>query len=212
MASVEQGPVSNRLVERVKNILFTPNTEWDVIEAEPATIQGLYKGYICVLAAIGPIAQFIGSQMFGYHALWITYRPSFVSSLIQAVVSYFLSLAGVYVLALIIDGLAPGFGAQKNQIQAFKVAAYSMTAFWVFAVFSLVPMVSALGVLGLYSLYLFYLGLPKLMKAPGDKALVYSVVTIVAAVVVLAVINGVSYSIVGSGGMPVASGGSLSVN
>ena len=51
------GPVSSRgLVDRVKNILLSPKTEWERIDAEPATVKGLYTGYAMILAAIGPIA------------------------------------------------------------------------------------------------------------------------------------------------------------
>ncbi|MGZ8522076.1 MAG: hypothetical protein ACXWX7_18220 [Candidatus Binatia bacterium] len=42
-----------------------------------------------------------------------------------------------------------------------------------------------LQILGLYRLYLLYLGLPRLMKTPEDKALVYTIVVIFAAFVIL---------------------------
>jgi hypothetical protein len=48
------------LVDRVKRILLSPKTEWEVIDAEPATAAELYTRYIMPLAAIGPIAQLIG--------------------------------------------------------------------------------------------------------------------------------------------------------
>ncbi len=211
MASIDTGPRSGALITRIKNIIFTPEAEWTVIEAEPATVKGLYQNYACILAAIGPVAQLIGSQVFGYHALWISYRPSIVSSVVGAIVSYLLALAGVYVLALIIDALAPSFGGTKSQIQAFKVAVYASTASWVAGVFQLVPMVSALAIIGIYSLYLLYLGLPKLMKAPADKALVYTIVTIVCAVVIFAVIGAVTGAVIAAAGGGVA-GGALSVS
>jgi hypothetical protein len=113
-----------------------------------------------------------------------TYRVPFGSALAGALVSYVLTLVGTYVLALIIDALAPTFNAQRNQIQALKVAAYSMTAAWVAGIFVIIPMLGVLGILGLYSLYLLYLGLPVLMKASRDKALPYTAVVVVAALVV----------------------------
>jgi hypothetical protein len=58
----------------------------------------------------------------------------------------------------------------------------------VVGIFSLVPMLSILGILGLYSLYLLYLGLPVLMKTPADKAMVYVIAVIVAAIVIYFVI------------------------
>ena len=67
----------------------------------------------------------IGALAFGYHAFGVSYRPPIGTVLSSAIVTYLLTLGGVYVLALIIDALAPNFGGASNQIQALKVAAYS---------------------------------------------------------------------------------------
>jgi hypothetical protein len=197
MAAAEQGPVANGLVERVKAIMFTPAETWDVIEAEPATIKGLYLGYACILAAIGPVARLIGSQVFGMHLLGL--RSSLVVAVSSAVVSYVLGLVGVFVLALVIDALAPSFGATKNQVQAFKVAVYSSTAIWITQIFALLPPVSALAIIGIYSFYLLYLGLPKLMKAPADKAMPYFVAVIIVDIVIYAIIAACAVAMAGVG-------------
>ena len=178
------------LAERVKRILLTPKEEWQVIESEPATIGSLYTGYILPLAAIGPIAQTIGYSVFGVTLPMMgTYRTPIGSAITGAVVTYALTLVGVYVLALVIDALAPTFNGTRNQIQALKVAAYSSTASWVVGIFGLIPVLSWLGILGLYSLYLLYLGLPVLMKVPAEKAMGYTAVVIIAAIVLFLVVG-----------------------
>jgi hypothetical protein len=178
------------LLDRVKNILLTPKTEWEVIDAEPTTVADLYKGYIIPLAAIGPVAQAIGFSVFGMRLPFLgTYRTPVGSAVIQAVVTFVLTLVGVYVLSIIIDKLAPTFSGTSSQIQALKVAAYSYTASWVAGIFMLVPALSFLAILGVYSLYLLYLGLPVLMKSPAEKALSYTVVVILAAIVLFMVIG-----------------------
>ncbi len=191
------GSFQQNLITRVKNIILTPSAEWDVIDKEPAEIGGLYKNYIMVLAAIGPLAGMIKGILFGYSALGITYRPTVVQAVGTAITSYVIALVGVFILATVIDALAPSFGATKNRIQAFKVAAYSGSAAWVAGVFGLIPGLSFLGILGLYSLYLLYLGLPKLMKAPADKAVGYTVVTVIAAIVLAFVASLVVAPVVG---------------
>ena len=196
MSAAEQGPVTTGLVERVKNILLKPNDEWARIDDEAATVAGLYLGYACILAAIGPLAQLIGGQLFGYNALFVSFRPSLGAAVTGAVVRYLLSLAGVFVLALVIDALAPSFGGTKNRIQAFKVAVYSSTAAWVAAIFGLLPPLAILSIVGAYSLYLLYLGLPKLMKSPQDKAMGYTAVTVLAYVVIFVIIAAVSSAFV----------------
>ncbi len=178
------------LIPRVKNILLQPGLEWDVIEREQTTVGALYSSYILPLAAIGPVASVIGLSLIGIN-LPATgmYRVPLGSAIGHAAVSYVLGLAGVYVLALVIDALASTFQGSKNHIQAMKVAAYSSTAAWLASIFIVIPVLGFFQIVGLYSLYLLYLGLPPLMKAPREKALLYTVVVIIAALVVFAVIG-----------------------
>ena len=203
MATAEQGPVAEGLISRVKNILLSPNAEWARIDLEPATIKGLYLGYACILAAIGPLASLIGGQLFGASTLFGAIHPSLVAAVSGAIVSYLLSLAGVFVLALVIEALAPTFGGTKDRVQAMKVAVYSSTASWVAGIFGLIPALAILSLVGLYSLYLLYLGLPKLMKTPQDKALAYTALVVVAYIVIFVVIGAV-VAAVGRAGMGAA--------
>ena len=192
---------ANTLVARVKAILISPNTEWDVIEHEPATTGGLYGGYVVPLAAIGPVCAAIGAIVFGYGGFGFSFHPNIVFVIASAVVRYILSLIGVFVLALIIDALAPTFSGQKDRTQALKIAAYSSTASFVAGVFAIFPPIMMLSILGLYSLYLMYLGLPKLMKSPAEKSLAYTAVVVVCAIVLFIVIGAIAapLSMMGAG-------------
>jgi hypothetical protein len=78
------------------------------------------------------------------------------------------------------------------------VAAYSSTASWLAGIFGLVPALSWLGILGLYSLYLLYLGLPVLMKAPKEKALMYTVIVTFSAIILFLVTGLVAATFLGS--------------
>ena len=101
-------------------------------------------------------------------------------------------MRAVFILALVIDGLAPSFGGQKDQVQALKVAAYAGTAGWVGGVFGLIPALGIISLLfALYGLYLLYLGLPVVMKAPQDKAIGYTVVVIIVYIVLFLIIGAV---------------------
>lgn len=180
------------IIQRAKDILLKPKETWPVIAAEPATTQSIYVPYVVALAAIGPIAQFIGGQVFGFTAFGVTYHPPLGTALVSAVLSYGLTLATVFILALVIDGLAPNFGGQKDQVQALKVAAYSATAGWVGRIFGLLPALALIGALfALYGLYLLYLGLPVLMKVPQEKALGYTVVVVIVAIVLFLIVGAV---------------------
>ena len=182
------------LVDRVKNILLQPKAEWGVIAAESTPTGELYRGYIAPLAAIGPAASIVGMSLVGISMPFMgTFRVPIASSVAHAVTSYVLTLVGVFIIALIIDALAPSFGGEKNQAQALKVAAYASTPSWAAGIVMVLPMLGILGlVAALYGLYLLYLGLPLLMKAPREKALGYTAVVVVVAIVVMVVIGGIS--------------------
>jgi len=188
------------LTERVKGILLRPNQEWQTIAGEATTIPELYKTYVIILAAIGPVASIIGMSLVGFGG----FRIPIASSLASGVVSYILTLVGVYILALIIDALAPTFAGEKNINQAFKVAAYSYTPGWILGVLMIIPALSPLMILGLYGLYILYLGLPVLMKSPQEKSLGYTVTVVVAAIVIFIVIGFISRAFISypTPGMP----------
>jgi hypothetical protein len=197
------------LIDRVKSILLKPAETWGVIAEEPATVGGLYTGYAMILAAITPIAGFIGGQVFGHSFFGVTYRPPFIGALVGAILQYVLALVGIYILALIVNALAPSFDGQKNQVQAVKVAVYAYTASWVAGIFGLIPALAPLALLGgLYSLYLLYLGLPRVMHAPQAKAMGYTAVTVISAIVI-AIIIGAVVGALGLGAISAAGGGHI---
>ena len=115
-----------------------------------------------------------------------TYRPGIGASLTNMVLNYVFTLAGVYIMALIIDMLAPSFGGGKNQIQALKTVTYAYTASWVAGIAQFIPWLGILILLAgsLYSIYLLFLGLPVMMKCPKEKAVGYTAVSIITAVII----------------------------
>ena len=189
------------IVERVKNICLTPNTEWSVIAGETATTGGLITGYVAPLAAIGAVAGFIGGSLVGHSLPFIGfYRVPIVAGLGAAVFTFVMAIVGILVLSFIVNALAQTFGGEKNSSQAMKVAVYSYTPAWVAGILQIVPTLGMLGVLvGLYGLYLLYLGLPRLMKCPQEKAVGYTVVVVVCAIVLSVVIGAVGALVVGTG-------------
>ncbi len=189
------------LIERVKNICLTPQTEWPVIAAENTPAASLITGYVLPLAAVGAVAGFIGGSLIGQTLPFIgTYRTPIAAGLGVAVFSVVAALIGVFLISLIINALAPTFGAQKDSAQALKLAVYSFTPAWVAGAFQILPMLGILALLGaLYGLYLLYLGLPRLMKCPPDKAVSYTVVVVVCAVVISVVLGAVGGTIAGTG-------------
>ena len=190
------------LIQRVQDILLKPKETWPTIASEPADTASVYSTYLIFLAAIPAVAGFIGMSLIGFGGFGVSMRIPLMSGLVNMVVGYALSLAMVFVLALIVDALAPTFGGTKSAISALKVVAYGSTAGFVGGIFSLLPTLSVLGLLAaLYSIYLIYTGLPALMRCPPEKAGAYTAVVIVCGFVLGVLTAVVSSALLPSRGM-----------
>ncbi len=139
-------------------------------------------------------------------AFGVTVRVPIVSGAVGAVIQVITGMAGVYVLALITNALAPTFGSTQDQGQAHKLAVYGSTASFLASVFAIFPPIAMLSILGLYSLALIFIGLPRLMKTPEDKRVGYLatiiVVAIVVGIVMGAVVGAARGALGGFGAMP----------
>jgi len=180
------------VINRAKNMILTPKTEWDVVAAENTPPAQVTTGYVVPLAGAYAIAGFLGLALLG--SLFGGLAGIGIAFGI-AVYTFVMAIVAVFVLGFIIDALAPTFGGTKDFNQAFKAAAYSHTALWVFGLLTIIPLLGHLAAFigALYGIFLLYLGLPRLMRVPQEKSVPYVVVIIICAIVI-----GVVVSIVGN--------------
>ena len=172
------------LVERAKNILLTPKTEWPVVAGEEPNIMQIFTGYVLPLAVIPTVAMIIGYGMFE-----TAFGQGLTWGIAHGLAQFVSAFVVVYLTAFVIDFLAPNFGSQKNMGRAVQLVAYSFTPSWVAGILHIIPVIGWLAsLISLYGLYLMYLGLPHLMKTPQDKAVPYLVVSIIVLIVVYFVI------------------------
>mgnify|MGYP003694655501 CR=1 FL=1 len=126
------GATAARSGARVKAILLAPSATRPVIAAEPYVCRGHLRplcGSRC--AAIGVIAAFIGQTVIGYNVPLLGHmRTGIVAGLGAAVLGYLLSFVSVFVIAWLVDVLAPTFGGQRDPLRALKLTAYSYTPAW----------------------------------------------------------------------------------
>jgi hypothetical protein len=172
---------------RVVAILTKPADEWRTIASEPATVEGLIRGYAAKLAAIPPIAQFIGFSLIGITAPVPggAIRIGIVQGFASAIVAWVLSLVGAWIAALVIEKLAPTFQSRGDTAQALKLVVYSMTPMWVAGALYLVPPLGVLVIIAaLYAIYLFYLGLAPVMHTPSERIVPYMVVSALVIIVI----------------------------
>jgi hypothetical protein len=167
------------LIERVKNILLTPKTEWDVIDNETPDVPKIVTTYVLPLVAIGAVCSFIGYGLIGKSYFGIRFADT-GWGVRYALIALIAGVVGVFLMAFVVDALAPTFKSEKNFGKSFQLAAYTYTAGWVGGVFNILPSLAIIGALaGLYGLYILYLGLPKMKKTPEDQVTGYFVASLV---------------------------------
>ncbi len=170
---------SEIIFTRAYGLLREPKKEWEQIRAEQTTVPNLMIGYVAPLAAIPPVCGLIGGLIFD--PLMV---GSIGTAIISVVVTWLVSVALVFLLGLLINTLADQFDADRNDIAAQKIAAYSITPAFLSGLFSLWPPLWWISLFALGAMvFIMFRGLPILMKAPEDRALNYAAsVTIAAAV------------------------------
>jgi Yip1-like protein len=180
---------------RAQRLLLQPTQEWATIAGEFSTPGPIYRRYVLPMATIGPLAATVGGIIFGERGSLVTFGtvPITIGTAVQTgVLELALNLLGVYALALATDVISGSIGGQRNRVQALKIAAYGSTPYWLASVFALFPRIEPLGMLlGFYSVRLFAVGLPPVMKAPRDRNAAYTLLTSIAAGLLVLVITAI---------------------
>lgn len=179
------------VVARARGLILDPRTEWARIAPEGGAPLDHLRAYAVPMAAIPAVAGFIGTIAFaGFAALPV--------AVAVAVLGYVLSLVSVFVLAKLIEALAPSFGGVADPLSAMKLSVYAPTAAWLAGVFSIVPALGFLGLLGLYSAYIYWVGVPVTVRVPEERRIVFTVVLVLVAIVVNLLIGAVIGLVVGA--------------
>jgi len=166
------------LINRVKQILVNPKTEWHTIDSENDSHITVLTKYVLLLAAIPAVAAFIGYGIIGYSVLGL-HVASVGIGIRQAIIQYITMVGGIYITASVINLLAENFGSKKNFDKAFSLVAYSYTPAFIGGIFYIYHSLAFLaGLASIYSLYLLYIGLMPMMKTPADKRTSYFVVSL----------------------------------
>ncbi|WP_018630658.1 Yip1 family protein [Niabella aurantiaca] len=177
------------VINRAKNMILSPKTEWDIIDGEQPDNAKVVTGYVLPLAGFAAIAAFIGYAFIGMDAGFFRMR-GINWGIYQAANTLIMGIAGVFISAFVIDVLAPSFGSEKNMGRSVQLVAYAYTPAWVGGLLNVLPSLAFVGALfSLYGLYLLYLGLPKMKKTPEDKHLSYFIVSLLVMIAVYVVIG-----------------------
>jgi hypothetical protein len=170
------------LFGRMKGMLFSPGAEWALIATEVTPARRLYTNYIVPLALLDALVGFI-------HVTSGPVHVPFSGGVITALLVFGFGLLGIFLVAWIIDAVAPFFGAVRDRRLASAIAAYASTPIWIATVFVPFPTLWApLQVLAVaWHTWLLYLGLRLLIKAARDRVLGYAT-TVVLCTILLEIV------------------------
>ena len=176
---------NTNLVQRVINILTKPKEEWLMIANEQPNTMKLVGGYALILALIPALSAFIKYGIIGFSFMGYTTR-SLGSGIQNGLVQLLSAVIGVYLLAWVIELLAPSFFSKKDFGRSLQLAVYASTPQWVAGILMLfsTTMSMLISILGLYAIYLLAVGMPVILGTPKDKVVGYVVLTIVAMIVI----------------------------
>lgn len=188
----------SNLFQRVINIILKPKEEWQVVATEKPDVVKLLAGYALILAAIPAVASFIKFGVIGV-TYWGYTSRSIAGGIQYGLIQLISALVGAYLLAWVIDLLAPSFDSRKDFGSSLQLAVYSSTPQWLAGILLIFGTGLSLLVLvvGLYAIYLLAVGMPVLKQTPKDKVVGYVVVTIIAMIVLSFLVALVIGSIIG---------------
>lgn len=175
------------LIERVKNILLTPKTEWQVIKSESTTVGGMLTSYVLPLAIIPAAIALLSGAILGN----ITY------GLIMAIIAVVGAIIGFYVGTYVADALAPSFSSEKNLNRSAQLVGYSYTASAVASILGIIPVLGWLAAIAgfAYMIYLLYLGTSPIKNTPEDKRIGYTIVIILVQIVLYFILSAIFTSL-----------------
>ena len=189
---------NSNIVQRVTNIMLRPKQEWLVIETEQPNITRLRGGYALVLAMIPALASVLKYGILGYNFLGLTTR-NLGTGIQQGLTHLIGSLVGVYLLAWVINELAPSFESPKNFGRSLQLAVYCYTPQWLAGILILfsTKLNMIMFVVSLYAIYLLATGIPVLKETPKEKVTGYVALTIIAMIVIGLLVGMVLAAILG---------------
>lgn len=173
------------LIQRVINIITKPKQEWLVVNNEQPNAMKLIGGYAFILALIPAVSAFVKYGIIGFSFMGYTSR-SIASGIQMGLIQLLSAVIGVYLLAWVIDLLAPSFDSEKNFGRSLQLAVYSTTPQWVAGILLLLSAGFSMLIMliGLYAIYLLAVGMPIIKKTPKEKVVGYVVVTIIALILI----------------------------
>ena len=178
------------VLSHVWGLLAHPEKEWKAIRKESRTIGKSYSSHVLLLAAIPPVAGYIGTTQVGWQVVSReVHRLTPESALWIAILSYLTILVAVFTIGKLIHWMSRTYDARQTLPHCITLAAYTATPLFLSGIMLLYPvlwlnLLIGLPVLG-YTVYLLYTGLPIVMGIAAERGFLFSTAVLAVGLVTL---------------------------
>ncbi|MGI9304269.1 MAG: Yip1 family protein [Gammaproteobacteria bacterium] len=167
------------LLSHIPGLLVNPETEWKAIRDEGGSVGRYFLSYIAIIAAISPIAGFIGTTQVGWRIGAGEPVRLTVDSALQITILYYVSiLVAVFTIGKLIHWMSETYGAQQPLSRCMALAAYTATPLFLVGIMQLYPVLWLNFIVGLpalaYTVFLLYTGVPIMMEIPRERGFLFS--------------------------------------
>lgn len=171
------------ILDRILDLLVNPAKEWErVLEENTPDLKSLQQYLltrVMPVIILNAVAYFVGVAFIGARHKDLIEKSGLLSPVIAIIAS--LLLIAAYVAIIIVGGLiiklvATSFESEVNEINSFKLSAFSLYPLLLVGSLHVIPGIRIGTFVGSYGIFLLYKGLPILLKTPPEKTAGYTLV------------------------------------
>ncbi len=156
-----------------------PPREWENIRQKIDQGKCSVVKLVLILAALPPIAGYIGTTQFGWQiGGGEAIRLTNASAGMIAILYYFSIVAGIFIVGYMIHWMGETYGADAALPQSLAVAAFTALPVLLIGIFEIYPILWLNFIIGLaalaYAVYLLYTGVPIMLKISPERGFLYS--------------------------------------
>ncbi|NVK21234.1 MAG: DUF1282 family protein [Kangiellaceae bacterium] len=161
------------------NVLYNPIETWPKIEKKNFTITQIYLRFLLIMAAIPPIAAYIGAVYIGWRVGFEEpVKLTWQSALLISVSAYIAILVGMYVFARLVHWMAQTYKSEATVADAFALVSYSCVPLFLVSIFSAYPLLWLNTMLTLVAaalaIRILFIGTPVMMKIDQDRGFLFT--------------------------------------
>ena len=192
------------------NVLYDPVQAWPKIAERKFNVSQVYLRFIVIMAAIPPVAAYIGAVYSGWRVgFGEPVRLTWQSALMMSVAAYVAILVGIYVLARFVHWMAKTYDSTATVDQALVLVAYSGVPLFLVSIFSVYPVLWLNTLLTLVgaamAIRILFIGTPVMMNVSQEKGFLFANAILTVGMVMLVGVLAISVLFWGFGVGPVYS-------